>query len=347
MLIIIWLLITAAVGFYATVWSIFLAKKYDVLDHPASRPDSKKHKLPIPLMGGLGFCIGCIALGTILYEVKSYIPHASANLELFNWYGILLGFIVIVVGGMIDDVKTLSSKQLLPWVVIGVAVAVWAGDIGIDAFSYPLGNIIPDNIFIQRGLAFIWVLVCVAATKFMDGADGLVGTVGIIAFLSIASVAQLPFVAQPFVGLFACTCAMLLFIFLGWNFPNAKAYLGEAGSEAVGFWIGVLSLISGAKVATASSVIGLFIVDIIFVFTIRYLQGVHIFKADRQHWHHRLIDIGVSKEKLLIITALILLVATHIALSIPTQWKIIIIIAQFITIAASVISFSVYKKKLN
>ena len=117
--------------------------------------------------------------------------------------------------------------------------------------------------------------------------------------------------------------------FLPWNFPNAKVYLGEGGSEIVGFVIGSFAILSGAKVATATTVIGWFIIDLIFVWILRVADRRNpLTSGDRLHWHHRLMDIGFSKVQVLGITALILLITSHTGLLVSEEYRIIVLLEQ-------------------
>ena len=341
------LLFTFVVGCMGTYLSIKIARACKIFDDPQTRPDSKKHKAPIPLLGGIGFCLGTICMLLVLSISSSSNPWLMNNIESFNLLGIIAGFLFIITGGILDDIYTFTSKTMLCWILAGVGATVFFGDLGIEGLSYPFDTFIPDIAIVHSLLACVWIVACIAATKFLDGLDGLVGSVGIVSFLTIASVASFSYVDQPFIILASLGCAILLTAFLIWNFPNAKAYLGESGSEAVGYWIGVLSIASGAKIATASSVIGWFVLDIACVIILRYFQGNPIFKADRQHWHHRLVDNGLSKEKSVIVTVLIILIASHVSLIIPTAYKGLVIVFQMFTICFSLYLIRIKKQPIH
>jgi len=320
----------------AGVWlSKKIAEKYKILDDPKARPDKLQHK-PIPFLGGSGFALVCTVLISLLWLINKYDwfnlgDFLNQNLYYpFRLYWIIIAIFILLVGGFLDDKFTLSSKWLMTYIFTAIFIAVFGGGLKIEVFSYPFDIFLPTFGYLPQVLAFVWILLCVSATKFLDGADGLASTAGLIALLSIASVSLFQNVYQPLIFLFALIWASGIVAFLGFNFPNAKVYLGEAGSEIIGFVIGVLAILSGAKVATATTVIGWFILDVVFVFTLRLLNKKPLFKADRTHWHHRLIDLGFSKIQVLAITALILLITAHTGLLFPTQYKVFVLLSQSI-----------------
>jgi UDP-GlcNAc:undecaprenyl-phosphate GlcNAc-1-phosphate transferase len=94
--------------------------------------------------------------------------------------------------------------------------------------------------------------------------------------------------------------------------------------------MGVLSILSGAKVATASTVIGWFILDVIVVMFLRFVNKKPLFKADRTHLHHRLADLGLNKIQVLTLIAVTSLTTAHTGLLFPTQYKIFVLPTQLI-----------------
>ncbi|MEM1312433.1 MAG: MraY family glycosyltransferase [Patescibacteria group bacterium] len=315
-----------------------IALKYSILDYPNVRPD-KRQRTPIPFLGGLGFIITSSSLMSFLWLTNKFNLFDSASLLNqnlifpFRLYWIIIAIGILTVGGILDDKYTLSSKQLSGYIIFAVLIAVFAGNLKIEAFSYPFNVFLPTFGFLPQALAFFWILACTAATKFLDGHDGLAATVSIIGLFSIASVSLFSNVFQPLIFLFALIWISGISSFLFFNFPEANLYLGESGAEVIGFIIGVLSILSGAKVATAGTVIGWFIVDFILVILTRYKQKKPLFKADRNHWHHRLVDLGLNKIQVLIATTVLMLVTAHLGLILPTQFKPLILLGQPIVLA--------------
>ena len=320
------------------------------MDDPSKRPD-KKQKQPVPFLGGVGFSLICVILMSVLWIMNKYNIFGATDLLQqnliynFRLYWIIFGILIMVIGGIIDDRYALSSKWLALYIIFAIAVSVFGGGLKIEAFSYPFNLFLPTFGFLPQILAFVWILACTAATKFLDGHDGLVGSIGFISFLSIASISLFDNVFQPLIFLFAVLWAAGLLSFSFFNFPEAKLYLGEAGAEITGFMIGVLSILSGAKVATTSTVIGWFILDFIFVIILRFIQKRPLFKADRSHWHHRLVDIGLNKVQVLVVTVLILLITAHTGLLLPTEQKIFVLAFQFAILLGFMVSLQLVKNR--
>ncbi|NJK71449.1 MAG: undecaprenyl/decaprenyl-phosphate alpha-N-acetylglucosaminyl 1-phosphate transferase [Thermales bacterium] len=252
---------------------------------------------------------------------------------------------ILTIGGYIDDKYNLKPKFLTIHITIALLVAVFFGGLQIEALSFPFDKILPQNSFLAYLFSFLWLGLCTASTKFLDGLDGLVSTVGVIAFLTIASISFSPLVFQPFTIIISLIWAFALLGYLPYNFPDAKSYLGEGGSEVIGFVIGVLSILSGAKVATISMVIGWFIIDIIFVIFLRLSQRKNPLKGDRLHWHFRLIDMGLSKHQALTLTTAIILITAQLGLILPTGQKVFVLIVQIILILVAFLLSIIFKKK--
>lgn len=336
----IFILITSLLSFFGSfniskyIRNFALKKK--ILDDPKSNPKRKKQKEPIPLLGGTGFSLVAlfVTLLTVLiisldwFELDLSFTDYLENIRLL-W--VFPAVLILIVGGFLDDKYNLSPKYQVIFINLALIVTVFLGNIKIDAFSYPLNEIIPNYEFLHYLLAYAWLGFCIAATKFLDGHDGLVSTVGIIALLTIGSVSLFDNVNQPILFIFALIWALAIAGFLPFNFPNAKMYLGEGGSEIIGFSIGLLSILSGAKVATAGTVIGWFIIDLCFVWLLRILDRRNpLTSGDRLHWHFRLVDLGLNKIQVLVITAFILLITAHSGLLVDTENKIYILIGQAI-----------------
>ncbi len=308
----------------------------NILDDPNERADKLQTK-PIPLLGGVGFSVICTILTIIVWIAK------NNNLELqntlaqnliypFHILWIVVGLSVLLIGGIVDDIYTLKSKWILLYITVGISISVFLGGLKIETFSYPFDSL-PIRIgLLPQILAFGWIMLCTAATKFLDGHDGLVVSVGVISLLNIASIGLLPTVNQPLIVVISLIWASGIGSFLWQNFPEAKMYLGESGSEIIGFVIGVLSILSGAKIATSSVVVGWFVFDILLVFIIRFLNKKPLFTADSSHWHHRLQKLGMSKIQILVITILIVLTSTHVGMNFGTGYKVISVAIQPIII---------------
>jgi UDP-GlcNAc:undecaprenyl-phosphate GlcNAc-1-phosphate transferase len=150
---------------------------------------------------------------------------------------------------------------------------------------------------------FIWLLGMIYTTKLLDGLDGLVSGVGVIGGLFIFLTALFnsnP--AQPDIALLAIILVGCFLGFLVFNFNPARIFLGESGSTLAGFLLGVLSIVSGSKVAVTLILMGLPILDLLWTIIRRLIEKKNPFTAaDRKHLHHRLLDAGFSVRKAVIL----------------------------------------------
>ena len=331
-------------SFVATKFILKFAVFFRIVDDPKVNPFIKKQNMSVPLLGGVGLSIVGIffTVGVWLcmkYNLFNLHKYFIQNLYYeFHLGWIIVGCLIILVAGILDDKYKLTSTQMLIPVNLAIFVAVFLGGLRIESLSYPFNNLLPFIPFLHYFLAYIWILVCLSATKFLDGHDGLVGSIGIINLLGIATVSMFPNVNQPFIFTVAMIWCSAILGFLPYNLPNAKLYLGEVGSEMIGFMIGVLSILSGAKVATSSTIIGWFILDLVLVFWIRYKSGKNIFIGGREHWHFRLVDDGFGKWQVLIFTIFIVSVTSIMGILLETKYKPLVFVLQTCVI------FLVYKK---
>ena len=180
-----------------------------------------------------------------------------------------------------------------------MAVAcVIAGDIGIEKVSNPWGGLIMFDNLISDAFTLVWLMAIMYTTKLLDGVDGLVGGVsaigGLIIFLFTATTRYF----QPDIALAAIVFAGACGGFLIRNRHPAKIFLGESGSLFMGYTLGVLSIISGGKIAIALLILGLPILDVGWTIIRRLLERKNPFKtSDRKHLHHRFLDLGMSQKK--------------------------------------------------
>ncbi len=322
-------------SYFTTRFFLHFAIKRNIVDDPTIAPDRKDQIKPIPLLGGIGFgIVGIIASLSIfsiyrfdIFGQRVYLEQNMFNGFHFGW--ILVACSIILAGGYLDDKYNLSVKKLLIPVNLALFVGIFLGGLKINTFSYPFDWIVFGP-FLQYFLAYIWVGLCLSATKFLDGHDGLVSSVGILNLLSIALISSFANINQPFITVISLIWVAAIAGFLPYNLPNAKMYLGESGSELIGFLIGVISIISGAKIATTTTIVGWFIFDLGLVIFIRWKNKKSIVSGGREHWHFRLLDAGLSKWQVLGLTLGILIVSGFFGLVLPTVYKPLVFLGQLI-----------------
>jgi len=135
------------------------------------------------------------------------------------------------------------------------------------------------------------------ALNFIDGLDGLAAGVSAIAAATLGAIALLPQVSEPFVAWMAFSLAGASVGFLLFNFHPARLFMGTSGVVFVGTMLAVLSIFGTAKVAAALLVLGVPIIDTFYVIVRRLVTGRAPFAPDRGHFHHKLLDVGLSQRQ--------------------------------------------------
>jgi len=352
--------IAAIIAGGLTFWVRTLAQRFNIVDKPNER---KIHQTPIPRLGGVAI-VGAFLLLVIGYGlVTPRFNFVSSHIFLFdkNLFGVILGVLVLAVVGIIDDAKGLSAWNKLAWQVLA-AVLVVAFGIGIEYIRLPGGLhwdldtwVIPFSLLGQSFnfvvwsdlVTIFWIVLMINTVNFLDGLDGLAGGISFIAAITLFFLSFS--LGQPAAALLGVIFAGSILGFLPWNFNPAKIFMGDSGSMFLGFILGVLSVISGAKLATAFLVLGIPLLDVIWVIIRRILTGKSPFRADKLHLHHRLLDAGFSQKQTAIILYLGAAVFGIIALFSDTQDKVraVIWLGVLMLILAAALVILTWRKKLK
>ncbi len=303
----------------------------NILDDPESAKFRKQQISPVPLLGGSAACLTSLLLMSVIWIVQKYnifnLGFISQNLSDFKIAYVILAIFILLVVGYLDDRFQLSPKYQFMAILLAIFITIFLGEVRISRISF-FGEF---GFWLSVLITLVWLGFSTASTKFLDGHDGLVVSVGIFNFLTIAHISLLDTIRQPILFLFALVWSLALSVTLFYNFPNAKSYIGEGASEVIGFTIGLLAILSGAKLATALSILGWFILDIFLVWAIRLSEGRNpITSSDRNHWHHRLLSIGLNKIQVLVITWVILILSSVIGVYGDTFQKTSLLISQLI-----------------
>lgn len=285
-----------------------LALKNNLIDVPDS--DRKIHNTAKPLLGGLAIFL---SFSLVILLAAKIVPLAlTKGVSDISIFALVLGGLIIMIGGYLDDKYKLPAWQQLIAPILAVLVVMMCG-VKVSVITNPLGGLV-DLTFWQINLGgwgslaiismlvtFLWLLGMIYTTKLLDGLDGLASGVGLIGSLIIFALTQFTPFYQPSVGLLAIIMAGAILGFLIWNWHPAKIFLGEGGSLYIGFVLGVLSIISGSKIATTLLVMGIPILDVAWVIIRRLiLNKKSLAAADKQHLHHRLLDVGFSHKQAVI-----------------------------------------------
>jgi len=260
------------------------AAKWRIVDHPGAR---KMHAVPIPRIGGVAMAIGVLAAALIV------VPLESAD----RYFLIAAG--VIALFGAVDDRFDLDYRIKLIGQLLAAAIVVFGGDTQFHALTLDERVLMPEWVSIPLTLFFL-----VGITNAINLADGLDGLAGGTTFLSLCALAMLAFSSgQVSSAALALTFAGAVLGFLRFNTFPASVFMGDAGSQLLGFAVGVLSLRatqSGTGVLSAATpilLLALPILDTLSVMVQRISEGRSPFSADKNHIHHKLLALGFDHNE--------------------------------------------------
>lgn len=292
--------------FVLTPYTIKIAKKIGAVDIP--KDSRRMHNKPIPKFGGPAIIIGFL-LSTVYLIITSSI---EGNINIFGpenyvakLIGLLLGIMVLSFVCFFDDIKGIHPLVKLSGQLCAAAIVITCG-IRIDNFNIPFfeGNIILSNAF-SIILTMGWIVGITNAINLIDGLDGLSTGIAIISSVSLLIIFALN--GSPFIAIIIITALVgALSGFLPFNFNPAKTFIGDIGSNFVGFILAIVSILGIAKTATAFVVVlpmivlGLPIFDTVSAIVRRLIKGKSlkaVFQADKGHLHHKLIEKGFTQKE--------------------------------------------------
>lgn len=246
-------------------------------------------------------------------------------------YGLLAGSFILMIAGFWDDIREIFWKTQL---LYQIAVAVFMFIVGIRI--YYITNPISGGILkLDSGwglifsvvLVIAWIVVMINSMNWLDGIDGLSGGVSLIGSVAIFFLSLKPEVNQPPMAILAVILAGVFSGFLIFNFYPSKVMAGTAGSMFMGFSLSVLAIFAGTKIATSILVMTIPLLDSAWVIGERIKNKKSIFKADRNHLHHKLLDLGWSPKKISFLFYLITFFMAIVALNTRAIGKSITLIA--------------------
>ena len=278
-----------------------ISLRLGAVDHGGGR---RVHEGIVPRLGGLGIYP---AWAGITVAALACCGDTAQNPRLI---GILLGSLLLLAIGWYDDVRSASVRLKLA-VQVAAAVLVFFFGVRIEVLTNPVGEVFHLG-WLQLPLTVLWLVVITNAYNLIDGIDGLAATTGI----TICAGMVLLYTGTDSIGRLAIVAlAGALAGFLRHNFPPARIFMGDSGSQSVGFLLGALSLLSFAKSTTLATLVlplvvfGHPLVDLTYAVIRRYHRGQPLGVADREHLHHLLLDHGYSGR-----TALSIMVALNLGL---------------------------------
>ena len=265
------------------------AEKVGAIDVP--KDNRRVHDHPIPRMGGLAIFIG------FMLSLIFFVPMSTKVL------GLLVGSVIIAVMGGVDDIVSLNPWVKLAGQIVAALVAIRCGLV-FDVISNP--NIFAEETYIEIGwlsipLTMLWIVGCTNAVNLIDGLDGL--AVGVSAISSLTMLIVSLFVSEPVVSIILAALTGACLGFMPYNLNPAKIFMGDVGSQLLGFVLSTASIMGLFKLHAIITffvpllALALPLADTIFAFFRRILHGQSPFKADKGHFHHRLLAMGLNQKQ--------------------------------------------------
>ncbi len=272
-----------------------LACRLGIVDVPGPR---RLHQGAVPRLGGVGLYVSfAAALILLLVLPQEWLPVRQDPKELTRLTGLLVGSTFMVIVGLIDDRRELRPlPQFLSQLAAAGIACLFL--IFIERVMNPFNDqlmIFPWPLIV--GFTFFWIVGMVTTVNWLDGLDGLAGGVTAIAcaVLTIHMVRE----GQYSVALLPLALLGSLLGFLPYNFHPARIFMGSSGSFFLGFAMGTLSIISGAKMATVLLVMGIPIIDVAWQILNRWRRDASTpWQGDLGHLHYRLLECGLSQRQI-------------------------------------------------
>ncbi|MGM9882449.1 MAG: glycosyltransferase family 4 protein [Bacilli bacterium] len=283
--------------FIFTALFIPIVKKIAIFIGAMDMPNERKvHKVPMPRLGGLGI-YGGFLLGYMLFGQHSVQMNA-----------ILIGSFIIIITGIFDDIKPVPAKYKLLGQIAGAAIIPLYGGILLQDVS-AFGIYLNFGIFAYP-ITIIFIVAIINCINLIDGLDGLSSGISSIYFLTVGIIGML---LNNSNGLDITLTFIMLGSTLGYllhNFPPAKIFMGDSGSMFLGYIIAVIALLGFKNITLTSFIVPILllaipIMDTLFAIIRRLINHKPLGMPDKNHLHHQLLKLNLSKRKTVLIIYLI------------------------------------------
>jgi len=310
-----------------------LATRYMVaVDLPGER---KVHSIPVPRIGGIAMTIGVFL--PLLYWL-----HAEKFVIAY-----LAGASVLVVFGILDDIIDIPPKTKFIGQIIAAVIVIVGGGVQISS----VGLLLPDGYQLPGLIALpLTLLAIVGATNAINLSDGLDGLAGGISLLIFAAIGYLSYLeGNQVIGLVALALSGVLFGFLRFNTHPASIFMGDSGSQFLGFSAATLSIHLTQTTPTLSPVLPLILLgfpllDTLTVMVTRISKGISPFSADKKHFHHHLLGLGLrhAESVLVIYVFQTILIISAILFRYHSDW---LLLLEYLGFSALVLLFFHWARK--
>lgn len=307
-----------------------LSIRYGAIDIPNER---KVHKLPVPSSGGVAIFFAFL-FATLFF-----------NRPTPEILGFLIGASILTCFGLLDDMFDLPPATKFFGQILATLIVIYSGVRVefISDFFQNQGQTVSLE-FLSLPFTFLWIVGITNAINFIDGIDGLAAGVSGIAAWTLGVVALMT--GRYDAGVLAFTLGAAAFAFLPYNFSkNNKIFMGDSGSNMLGFSLAVVSILGMVKIAAAFTmllpvvILAVPIFDTLFAIIRRLAAGKSPFEPDSSHLHHRITKLGFSHRQtavIIYVISLALAIVSIISLNITTKYSVALLVsaAAFLVLGA-------------
>ena len=276
------IVLAALIAYLVVPFAIRLAPVIGAMDEPDFR---KVHQTDMPRVGGIAIFLGFI-ISMLIFVPRT----APVN-------GMLLGAAIIFSIGLLDDILDLNAWIKLAAQIVAASIAIYYGVV-VSFVTNPLTAVKPG--LPQCTITLLWIVGITNAINLIDGLDGLAAGVSAIAGATMGIVSLLH--GQTIMAVMAFILVASILGFLPYNFHPARTFMGDCGSNVLGFILGCLAILGLTKSAAVISlfipivILGIPIFDTFFAIIRRMYNKAPIFHPDKDHLHHRLLGMGFSHQ---------------------------------------------------
>jgi UDP-GlcNAc:undecaprenyl-phosphate GlcNAc-1-phosphate transferase len=317
-----------------------LSIRYGAIDLPNAR---RLNKLPVPSSGGIAIYFA------FLFAVLFF------NRPTPEILGLLIGATILTCVGLLDDIFDFPPATKFFGQTIAALVVIYSG-VRIEFISNLIsnhGNTL-DLGFLSLPFTFFWIIGITNAINFIDGIDGLAAGISGIAAWTLGTVALMT--GRYDAGVLAFTLGAAAFAFLPYNFSQKKKiFMGDSGSNFLGFSLAVVSILGMVKIAAAFSmllpmvILAVPIFDTLFAIVRRLVAKKSPFEPDLAHLHHRIVNLGFSHRQTAFIIYIISLVLAGISiwsLNIDKKYSVVLLLSSTVFLIIGAWVLGLFKSKI-
>lgn len=299
------IMIMALASFIVSLILVPICKKVAIHVNAMDIPNERKvHKKPMPRLGGLAIYLSFLICYMVFGEITT------------QMLSIIIASFVIILFGIVDDINPLKARYKLIGQIIAACIIVYYGNIVLKEvylfdYYFNFGSLAPY-------LTIFFIVACINAINLIDGLDGLASGISTIYFITISIIAIL----TNRLGGLDITLSVLMvgstIGFLVYNFPPAKIFMGDTGSQFLGFMIAIISLLGFKNITFNSLVVPITILaipifDTLLAILRRFIKGESIGTPDKEHFHHQLLKMRFSQK-----TTVLIIYAINIAFAVTS-----------------------------